>query len=116
LISLYSFQNLAAFIKKCKRKQFLPLSLNQLLDLRNKIMNFVDFQLVPPPFSEEETTLGIISLTDRGLIPPGSQLSIDPPPVQPKTVPLHNADERSTHSARSGESANLFKGFAFELR
>ena len=61
-------------------------------------------QLVPPSFSEEDASHGIISLIDRGFIPPGSQLSIEPPPVRPKMALLHGSEERNNASLTNGKN------------
>ena len=51
-------------------------------------------QLAPPPINEEDARKGILSLIERGLIPPAAQLTLDPSPVRNKIVPLHNPEEK----------------------
>ncbi|XP_064607991.1 IQ domain-containing protein H-like isoform X2 [Liolophura sinensis] len=56
--------------------------------------NRVDNQLEPPPISEEDARRGILSLLERGLIPPASELTLDPSPVGHKLVKLHEPQEK----------------------
>ena len=51
-------------------------------------------QILPPPITEEDAKKGILSLLQRGLIPPAADLSLDPSPVYHCTAPLHEPDER----------------------
>ena len=55
---------------------------------------FVSFQLNPPPISEGDAKKGILSLIERGLIPPAAELTLDPSPVRNKMAPLHNPDSK----------------------
>ncbi|KAL4227848.1 hypothetical protein ACF0H5_013286 [Mactra antiquata] len=57
--------------------------------------NRVDAQLAPPPITEDDARKGILSLIERGLIPPAAQLTLDPSPVKNRTVPLHDPDDRN---------------------
>ncbi|XP_067827442.1 IQ motif-containing protein H isoform X2 [Heptranchias perlo] len=53
-----------------------------------------DPSLLPPFVSEKDARKGILSLIERGLIPPASELSLDPPPFQPKAAPIHAIEEK----------------------
>ncbi|XP_053405574.1 IQ domain-containing protein H-like isoform X3 [Mercenaria mercenaria] len=57
--------------------------------------NRVDAQLAPPPITEDDARKGILSLIERGLIPPAAQLTLDPSPVKNRMVPLHNPEDRN---------------------
>ncbi|WAQ98912.1 IQCH-like protein [Mya arenaria] len=57
--------------------------------------NRVDAQLAPPPISEDDARKGILSLIERGLIPPAAQLTLDPSPVKHRIVPLHDPEDRN---------------------
>ncbi|KAK7478399.1 hypothetical protein BaRGS_00030324 [Batillaria attramentaria] len=57
--------------------------------------NRVDPQLAPPPISEDDARKGILSLIERGLIPPAAQLTLDPSPVRHKMLTLHDPDTKN---------------------
>lgn len=57
--------------------------------------NRVDPQLAPPPISEDDARKGILSLIERGLIPPAAQLTLDPSPVRHKVITLHDPDDKN---------------------
>ena len=51
-------------------------------------------QLLPPAITEEDAQRGILSLIQRGLIPPAADLTLDPSPIKQAMVPLHDPKER----------------------
>ncbi|XP_062922233.1 IQ motif-containing protein H [Mobula hypostoma] len=53
-----------------------------------------DPSLLPPFVSEKDAKKGILSLTERGLIPPAAGLSLDPPPIQHKVAIMHDNREK----------------------
>jgi hypothetical protein len=53
------------------------------------------FQLAPPPITEDDARKGILSLIERGLIPPAAQLTLDPSPVKNRMVLLHHPEDRN---------------------
>ncbi|XP_072134140.1 IQ motif-containing protein H isoform X7 [Mobula birostris] len=53
-----------------------------------------DPSLLPPFVSEKDAKKGILSLTERGLIPPAAGLSLDPPPIQHKVAIMHDSQEK----------------------
>ncbi|XP_052277313.1 IQ domain-containing protein H-like isoform X2 [Dreissena polymorpha] len=57
--------------------------------------NRVDAQLAPPPITEDDARKGILSLIERGLIPPAAQLTLDPSPVKNKIMLLHDPEDRN---------------------
>lgn len=57
--------------------------------------NRVDPQLAPPPITEDDARKGILSLIERGLIPPAAQLTLDPSPVKHKVITLHDPDNKT---------------------
>ena len=60
--------------------------------------NRLDPQLMPPAISEEDARLGILSLIQRGLIPPAAELTLDPSPVKQRPMHLHDPKDRDpTH-------------------
>ena len=58
--------------------------------------------MAPPPISEDDARKGILSLIERGLIPPAAQLTLDPSPVKNKLVLLHSASERQDKGKTPG--------------
>ncbi|XP_033634327.1 IQ domain-containing protein H-like [Asterias rubens] len=56
--------------------------------------NRVDPQLIPPPITEKDARKGILSLMERGLIPPAAELTLDPSPVRQKLVTLHDPQDK----------------------
>ncbi|KAK3732917.1 hypothetical protein QZH41_012675, partial [Actinostola sp. cb2023] len=51
--------------------------------------NRVDPSTTPPPISEDDAQKGILSLIERGLIPPAAVLTLQPSPVRHVQAPLH---------------------------
>ncbi|XP_071476565.1 IQ domain-containing protein H-like [Diadema antillarum] len=64
--------------------------------------NRVDPQMVPPPITERDARKGILSLMERGLIPPAAELTLDPSPVRQRLVTLHDPQEKKEQKAGSG--------------
>ena len=60
-------------------------------------------QLAPPPISEDDARKGILSLIERGLIPPAAQLTLDPSPVKNKLVVLHDPQVKTNKPVQSGQ-------------
>ncbi|XP_055517395.1 IQ motif-containing protein H isoform X2 [Leucoraja erinacea] len=56
--------------------------------------NRQDPSLLPPFVSEKDARKGILSLTERGLIPQGSELTLNPSPVQHKLAIMHDCQEK----------------------
>ncbi|XP_078097361.1 IQ motif-containing protein H [Mustelus asterias] len=50
--------------------------------------------LLPPFVSEKDARKGILSLIERGLIPPASDLTVDPPFVQHRAAKIHDIQEK----------------------
>ncbi|XP_050402803.1 IQ domain-containing protein H isoform X1 [Patella vulgata] len=76
--------------------------------------NRVDAQLAPPPISEEDTQKGIMSLMERGLIPPAAQLTLDPSPVRQKSAPLHDPQKKNKTPAVS-DMTGLYAGVRLDV-
>ncbi|XP_059808984.1 IQ motif-containing protein H isoform X5 [Hypanus sabinus] len=53
-----------------------------------------DPSLLPPFVSEKDAKKGILSLTERGLIPPAAGLSLHPHPIQHKVAIMHDSQEK----------------------
>ncbi|XP_005098111.1 IQ domain-containing protein H isoform X2 [Aplysia californica] len=68
--------------------------------------NRVDASLAPPPIEEEDARKGILSLLERGLIPPAAQLTLDPSPVKNKLVHLHDPEDKMKPQPVSDANAN----------
>ncbi len=49
---------------------------------------------MPPPITETDAKRGILSLMDRGLIPPGAELTLEPSPVKHLPAALHNSGNK----------------------
>ncbi|XP_041465321.1 IQ domain-containing protein H-like [Lytechinus variegatus] len=64
--------------------------------------NRVDPQLLPPAITEKDAKKGILSLMERGLIPPAAELTLDPSPVRQRLVTLHDPQEKKETKAGSG--------------
>lgn len=74
--------------------------------------NRVDAQLAPPPITEEDARKGIMSLIERGLIPPAAQLTLDPSPVRNRIAPLHEPQVR--HRPPQTEAVSLLSGIKLD--
>ncbi|XP_039268071.2 IQ domain-containing protein H-like [Styela clava] len=55
--------------------------------------NRVDPSLQPPPIAEKDARKGILSLIERGLIPPAAELTLDPSPVHHRKLPIYHPDD-----------------------
>lgn len=51
-------------------------------------------KVVLPGPDETDAKKGILSLIDRGFIPPGAQLVLEPPPIKQSLVPIYRGQER----------------------
>ena len=60
--------------------------------------NRKDPQLAPPPITEEDARYGILSLLERGLIPPGADLTLEPSPVKQRLAQIYSSDDRRQES------------------
>ena len=62
-----------------------------------KLYHLFSSQLIPPPIQEKDARKGILSLMERGLIPPAAELTLDPNPVRQKLVTMYDPRERKDH-------------------
>lgn len=62
----------------------------------------LSLKLAPPAISEDDARKGILSLIERGLIPPAAQLTLDPSPVKNRIAPLHDPQDRSKPPQQTG--------------
>ncbi|KAG8574946.1 hypothetical protein GDO81_009395 [Engystomops pustulosus] len=69
----------------------------------------MDASLPPPPVHEKDMQKGILSLIQRGLIPPAARLTLVPPAIKHQTLPLHDANARRTATATQGKARGLIK-------
>ncbi|XP_069766577.1 IQ motif-containing protein H isoform X2 [Narcine bancroftii] len=53
-----------------------------------------DQSLLLPFVPEKDAKRGILSLTERGLIPQAARLTLDPPPIQHKMAIIHDSQEK----------------------
>ncbi|KAK1158057.1 hypothetical protein AOXY_G24294 [Acipenser oxyrinchus oxyrinchus] len=60
-----------------------------------------------PPVPENEGKKGMASLLERGLVPSAAHISIVPPPVRLRAMPLHSRDEKHATAPTGGISGNL---------
>lgn len=60
-------------------------------------------QLAPPPITEDDARKGILSLIERGLIPPAAQLTLDPSPVKNRIMLLHDPEDRNKPPCTPGD-------------
>ncbi|XP_077323789.1 IQ domain-containing protein H-like [Lithobates pipiens] len=63
----------------------------------------MDASLTPPPVHEKDVQKGILSLLQRGLIPPAARLTLVPPAIQPQTLALRSAQSRWAASNSQGK-------------
>lgn len=64
----------------------------------------LSLKLAPPAITEDDARRGILSLIERGLIPPAAQLTLDPSPVKNRIAPLHDPQDRSRPPQQTGMS------------
>lgn len=67
--------------------------------------NRVDAQLTPPPITEDDAKKGILSLIERGLIPPAAELSLSPSPVRNRQAMIHSPTAQHTRHCISDGTA-----------
>ncbi|XP_056427622.1 IQ domain-containing protein H isoform X5 [Hyla sarda] len=65
----------------------------------------MDASLPPPPVHEKDMQKGVLSLIQRGLIPPAARLTLVPPAIKQQPVPLHGAHARRTAPLTHGKAA-----------
>ena len=66
--------------------------------------------MIPPPITEKDARKGILSLMERGLIPPAAELTLDPSPVRQKLVTLHDPqDKKDIPKGPPGSFGGMFK-------
>ncbi|KAL5482074.1 hypothetical protein EMCRGX_G022355 [Ephydatia muelleri] len=53
-----------------------------------------DALLTPPPISNQDAQKGLLSLLERGLIPPAAEIILSPPLVAPRSVHLHGTNSQ----------------------
>ncbi|CAI9614617.1 unnamed protein product, partial [Staurois parvus] len=63
----------------------------------------MDASLTPPPVPEKDVQKGILSLLQRGLIPPAARLTLVPPAIQPHNLALRSSQSRWTASNSQGK-------------
>jgi len=85
------------------------------------LKNRRDPSLPPPPIEEKDAKRGILSLIQRGLIPPASELTLDPSPVHQKQARLHchsdstRRDQYANASSMGGEDSNIMSTVKLDL-
>ncbi|XP_076802306.1 IQ domain-containing protein H-like isoform X2 [Clavelina lepadiformis] len=82
--------------------------------------NRVDPSLAPPSILEKDARKGILSLIERGLIPPAAELTLDPSPVHNKRVTLHHPDsalrkQLLSESSARGEGSHYMASVKLDL-
>ncbi|XP_076101914.1 IQ domain-containing protein H-like isoform X2 [Mytilus galloprovincialis] len=76
--------------------------------------NRVDTQLAPPAITEDDARRGILSLIERGLIPPAAQLTLDPSPVKNRLATLHDPVDR-TKPPQQAEPVTTLAGVRLDV-
>ncbi|XP_075714446.1 IQ domain-containing protein H [Rhinoderma darwinii] len=69
----------------------------------------MDASLPPPPVHEKDIQKGILSLIQRGLIPPAARLTLVPPAIKQQPLSLHGAHARRTATYTQGKARNHIK-------
>ena len=59
----------------------------------------------PVPLTSEDAKRGIISLVERGIIPQGAHITLDPPPIQPKRSNLNDPSSRTKTFTRGATNS-----------
>ncbi|CAF3545026.1 unnamed protein product [Rotaria sordida] len=62
----------------------------------------------PVPLTSEDAKRGIISLVERGIIPQGAHITLEPPPIQPKKSSLNDPALRSKVYIRDEPNTSVY--------
>lgn len=69
----------------------------------------------PVPLTADDAKRGIISLVERGIIPQGAHITLEPPPIQPKKSNLNDPAGRIRTFVK-GKSKSLHCSFLNSVR
>ncbi|CAF1395000.1 unnamed protein product, partial [Didymodactylos carnosus] len=63
----------------------------------------------PVPLTSDDAKRGIISLVERGIIPQGAHITLEPPPIQPKKSSLYDPITRSRTAIKDEPSSSIYR-------
>lgn len=69
--------------------------------------NRLNPRLTPPAITERDAKKGILSLCERGLIPPAAELTLEPSPIKHRSAPLHIQNPPSGALERIADAQEL---------
>ncbi|KAM4040062.1 IQ domain-containing protein H isoform 2-T2 [Anomaloglossus baeobatrachus] len=69
----------------------------------------MDASLPPPPVHEKDMQKGILSLIQRGLIPPAARITLVPPAIKQQPLPLHGVNARRIATVMQSKARNAIK-------
>ena len=69
--------------------------------------NRLNPRLTPPVITERDAKKGILSLCERGLIPPAAELTLEPSPIKHRVAPLHIQNNEPLSLERIADAQEL---------
>ncbi|CAF1461812.1 unnamed protein product, partial [Adineta steineri] len=101
-------------IEKQQQQQRTPISRNVMSGKTTEPAGILPYKTrrnpidYPVPLTSDDAKRGIISLVERGIIPQGANITLDPPAIQPKRSSLNDPTSRARTFIREETNASIY--------